>query len=316
MVSVAAILMDAGVRVIGGSPKRIEYLHDGHSVTAHIARYDALPRAIRRDAGPDERLLVVCASASDRARTAALARPHTDLVIAEPREVVLSGHTYQRAERPSAIRPSTAYGRAAVERVVALSTQPMRQADIAAAAGVTQQAVSKILARNGLTGDHLTAPERERVLDGWMEQYRPTVEQTYWYGLESPADQVRAVVDYARELTAHTQIGGEVAADLTRPWRVPTRGLVYADELIDLMPIGLVAAGADDATLVLQVSEDRTVARTARWWTNHAGPFGELGDVVDPVIALWDLSTGRDPGDGAVDELFAWIVTHGGGDPS
>ncbi|MFI8772642.1 hypothetical protein ACIGKQ_10830 [Gordonia sp. NPDC062954] len=313
MNSVASMLLDAGVRVLSGTTKHIEYLHQGQAVRADIDRYDRLPPTLKFG-DRHRRQLVVCDSASDRARAAALAEPCIDLVINEPREVILSGHTYQRVDRTHPQPRSRAFGSAAVERVIMLATQPMRQTDIADAAGITQQAVSKHLARTGAGPTPLSETEREQMLEGWLARYRPTLEETYWYGLDDTAVQVREVMSFTRELDVRAQIGGEIAADLMRPWRVPTRGVVYADELIDLTPLGLVPAGSDDATVTLRVSADHTVAATARWWSTHHGGLTDIGDVVDPVMALWDLTTGPDLGDDALEELRAWIQSRRSGD--
>jgi len=301
MISVAAVLTDAGARVLGGSPHQIEYAHDGRLVTAEIARFDVLPTRISQTPRRADRLLVVCSTASPHARRAALSRPATDVVIEHPREVVLSGRTYVGGQEPARVRRA-GFGQAAIERVLLLSSR-MRQADIAAAAGVSQQAVSKVSADWPAV---MTVEDRRARLERWLSRYRPTVEETWWYGLDPVGDQVRAVVAYAGgELEVDVAVGGEVAADAIRPWRVPTRGLVHSAEFIDLTPIGLVAAGPEDATLTLQVGDDPTVGTTARWWSTRGGLNSV---VVDPVMALWDLTRGRDIGDGAAEEMRDWIV--------
>lgn len=143
------------------------------------------------------------------------------------------------------------------------------------------------------------------MLASWIDGYRPSYEETYWYGLAPIVEQVERTVGSVRDLGVSGFAGGEVAADRLRPWRVPTEALVYCDELLDLTYDDLVPANADDATLTLRVSGDTTLSATARWWWNE---MGRSAFTVDPVNALWDLRTGRrDPGDGAIEELHDWI---------
>jgi hypothetical protein len=102
--------------------------------------------------------------------------------------------------------------------------------------------------------------------------------------------------------------GGEVAADALRPWRMPSHGLVYAQELIDLSVVDLVEATAAEATLIVRVPADPTIWTTAAWWCRvfegeHAGV-----PTVDPVLVLEDLTAGTDTGDGAPERLVDWTA--------
>lgn len=80
MLSVSAILVDAGVRVIGGNAHAVTYRDGSRPVTAEIRKYDEVPSSLpSSEIAP--RLLVACASASSRARAQALARGDVDLVV-------------------------------------------------------------------------------------------------------------------------------------------------------------------------------------------------------------------------------------------
>ncbi len=132
--------------------------------------------------------------------------------------------------------------------------------------------------------------------------------ETYWYGTEPVVEQARKAIALGSDVTVRLLAGGEVAADTLRPWRVPTAGLVYAEELIDLSVVGLVEATADEATLTVRVPADRTIWRTAAWWRDAAGLEPSSVPTVDPVVALEDLTAGPDLGDGAPERLADWIA--------
>ncbi|CPT91176.1 Uncharacterised protein [Mycobacteroides abscessus subsp. abscessus] len=132
--------------------------------------------------------------------------------------------------------------------------------------------------------------------------------ETYWYGMDPVVEQVRSATRLGAELTVPILAGGEVAADVLRPWQVPTRGLVYAKELVDLSEFGLVEATAEEATLTVRVPADPTVWTTAAWWRRVRDTQRSDIITVDPVIALQDLSGGADLGDGAPQHLSDWIV--------
>lgn len=145
---------------------------------------------------------------------------------------------------------------------------------------------------------HLTALSAVR--DDWIE--------TYWYSVDPVQDQVGRAIKIGDERGVWVLAGGEVAADVWRPWLMPTRGLVYAEELIDLSDYNLVEVAADDATLALRVPSDPTIWATAAWWRRVTR--GEHGDIatVDPVVVLEDLATGTAAGDGGRERLIDWIV--------
>jgi hypothetical protein len=313
--SLPARLADAGVPVLSGDAHSITYRVGGHAVSADlvVAKRVSSPASVldhlRRR--PGHRVLVICETITDEARSALLHDGAVDLSVADTGELVLSGRAYRT---PSAGRPRRAVGerrrrRHAAERVCVLTREHLRQRDIAAAVGVSQQAVSLMAEKAPLPDTPMTPAARRECLaalssvladDGLVE--------TYWYGVGPVVDQVRGAVGLGKELTVRTLAGGEVAADALRPWRVPTRGLVYAEELIDLSIFDLVEATADEATLTVRVPADPTVWTTATWW--HSVSEGEHAGIptVDPVVALEDLTAGTDLGDGATERLADWIA--------
>ena len=194
--------------------------------------------------------------------------------------------------------------RRAAERLCVLTRHRLRPLDIAAVVGMSPQVMSEIRVPpdTPMSGaerrKHLTALSAVR--DDWIE--------TYWYSVDPVQEQVGRAIKIGDERGVWVLAGGEVAADVWRPWLMPTRGLVYAEELIDLADCNLVEVAADDATLTLRVPSDPTIWATAAWWRRVTR--GEHGDIatVDPVVVLEDLATGTAAGDGGRERLIDWIV--------
>lgn len=313
--SLPARLADAGVPVVAGDAHSITYRAGGHAVTADflVAERVSSPASVldhlRRRSG--HRVLVVCDTITDEARSALLHDGAVDLSVGDTGELVLSGKVYRT---PALGHPPHAVNqrrrrRHAAERVCVLTREHLRQRDIAAAIGVSQQAVSLMAEKAPLPDTPMTKTARHEHLaalslvpadDGLVE--------TYWYGTAPVVQQVRDAITLGNELTVRTLAGGEVAADALRPWRVPNRGLVYAEELIDLSVVDLVEATADEVTLTLRVPADLTVWTTATWWSQVSEGDPVRIPTVDPVVALEDLTAGTDLGDGAPGHLADWIA--------
>ncbi|AKN18642.1 hypothetical protein B586_10450 [Mycobacterium haemophilum DSM 44634] len=190
-----------------------------------------------------------------------------------------------------------------------LTRDHLRQRDIAAAIAVSQQAVSKMAEKDPLPDTPMAeAARREFMMKLASVPADSGLVETYWYGMDPVVEQVRSATRLGAELTVPILAGGEVAADVLQPWRIPTRGLVYAKELVDLSEFGLVEATAEEATLTVRVPADPTVWTTASWWLRVSDTQRSDIITVDPVIALQDLSDGADLGDGAPQRLGDWIV--------
>ncbi len=313
--SVPARLLEAGVTIIAGDAADITYKVGDRHITADLAIFDHLSSAApvlqRIHRRPARRILVACQSIAEPARRALLAAPLVDLSVTGTGELVLSGTTYRPPDsvKPGATDTDTHRRRRAAERVCVLTREPLRQYDIAAAIGVTQQAVSKMAAKHPLPKTPMSAAERRDILAA-LASVRPDTGliETYWYGIDPAVDQARAAIALGRELTVPVLASGEVAADVLAPWRVPTSALLYATELIDLADLGLVASATAEATLTLRVPADTTISLTAKWWHDTTEVADTGLPTVDPVVVLEDLTAGGEVDDGAVTKLTDWIT--------
>ncbi len=136
-----------------------------------------------------------------------------DLITIEPASVVIGGlqrldpPADQSISVPNQHRGKPAWGRWAILRTLALAGEPLTQLELGEAAGISQPAVAKNLKHLGplvhRTPTGWSAADRNRVLDEWLAHYPgPRGATTYWYSLQSPADQARAAADYAEEMGA------------------------------------------------------------------------------------------------------------------
>lgn len=201
------------------------------------------------------------------------------------------------------------------------------QTQLAELAGVTQARVSQVLkelTRAGLAGPSdrrrgtYAATDPHRMLQHWLAGYPgPGGISTYWYGLEDPTQQARAVIALLHEQASTAESGppgpaavvsGDVAADQIAPWRRPQRAVVYARRGADLADIGLTPSG-EEATLELTVPQDPGVWSTpaSHQMATWLGPPGL--PLADPLQILWDVR--RAPGtdrDQAADHLLAVLT--------
>lgn len=313
--SVPARLAEAGIPVLTGDAHSITYRKGDRAVTAdlilakHVASPAVLARVHRRHG---RRVIVACESITQNARSALLAHADVDLSVASTGELVLSGTTYRA---PAAARPHRGAGerswrRRAAQRVYVLTRERLRQSDLVAALAVSQQAISKMVEKDPLPETPMPPDARRELLTKLASAPADDgIVETYWYGIDPVPDQVRNASRLAAELTIQVLVGGEVAADVLAPWRVPTRGLIYAEELIDLTDCGLVQATAEEATLTVRVPADPTVWTTAAWWNQVTDvPHRDI-ITTDPVVVLQDMSAGVDIGDGAAQRLADWIAS-------
>lgn len=176
------------------------------------------------------------------------------------------------------------------------------QHELAVLAGISQPRVSqalRALADEGLV-QRSQAGWMVSDLDGlvqwWIESYPgPGGISTFWFGLDTPAAQARAVVDLldptdSRVDTAPTSqlavvVSGDVAADILAPWRTPTRAVIYARTGLDLAGARLAPAGEAEATLELVVPRDPGVWPPVRTAEARRGGLS----LADPLQVLWDL---------------------------
>lgn len=301
------LLRRASVRVADGNLDNLRLiLPDRSTLTTalHTEAHSPSPARIAKavSAAGQDRVLYLL-SAPGRAVLAAAAAGQVDLVSVAPDRVTIRGTDYLPAPVGNAVAPRLAWGRWAVERVLVLAAEPMNQRDLARAAGITQQAASKILRSHPAvlqSSEGWRAESTGRLLDTWTREY-PGVDgvSTHWYHLDPVTQQARLAADVARQLEIVTLGTGDIAADEYAPWRLPSVATVYVGETIDLTVADFVPAEPGESTLVAQIPRDPTLWSVAKWYAAHAD--SGVDQLVDPVLALWDVmhSPGSDASDAA-----------------
>lgn len=307
------LLRRASIRVAGGDADTVELvLPDRTAVSVRLRIPPKSPdrgalRAAAQVGGPRNLYLVQTPSS---ALLAAARAGRVDLVATTTGEVLVQGRSYlpeegstddARAGSRVAVRRGR-WGHWAVERILLLAGSAMTQREIADAAGITQQAVSKIL--RGPAGRAAADGRSPRSvgsrLDRWVEEYPgPGGIAAGWYHLDPVTAQARAAAGLAAELGIDALFAADVAADSYAPWRLPLSAELYTEEAMDLAPAGFVPAGPADATLTVRVPGDRTVFPVARWYADSS-PAGVAG-LADPILVYWALthSDGPDADDAA-----------------
>lgn len=314
--SLPARLADAGVQVVAGDAHNITYRVNRRTTTAvlviadHVSSIASVLNRVRRS--PHDRVMIVCETITDQARAAALVPDSgIDLSVGATGELVLQGVEY--AAPSAGARPRSAaqrrQRRRAAERVCVLAQNRLRQRDIAAAVGVSQQAISQMVDKAPLPETPMDPGPRRELLAAFAQIPADSgFVQTYWYGIDPVIQQANAAIGLGSELAVRMLSSGEVAADVLQPWRVPTHALLYSPELIDLSVVDLVAATEQEATLTLRVPADQTVWETAAWWQLSCPTPQDRCPTVDPVVVLQDLIAGADLADGAPERLTDWIA--------
>lgn len=216
------------------------------------------------------------------------------LLLEDPVMLVVGGRSYAEVEAFKPRKKKSRGGRPAwvrwgVARVLILTDVPLRQPEVAAVLGTSQQAVS--LARRQLGSlvteidGGLWAPDKEKLLDHWVTVYPGPGGQAFgWYGLDSARQQVEQAVGVAKCLGVRALVGGDVAADVLAPWKMPARGLVYVEEPVDLDGEGFVPVALSEASLVTIVPRDATIWATV----GEEDSSGRL-PVSDQVMVYADL---------------------------
>ncbi|MET8651775.1 helix-turn-helix domain-containing protein [Nocardia aurea] len=300
---IVRLLRRAGVRVSGGDNQELVIAGPRGPVTLQVKvsqrRLTVSRLGISEPAAP--RTLYVAPSAAAGVEKAARAGV-VDLLTSDPPLVILDGEVLLGPAAAGRNLGRTAWGRWAVQRILAVAREPMTQTELATIVGVSQQAVSNALRRipeavHG--GDGWSAPTD--LLDTWLRAYPgPGGAVAAWYGLDDPASQADAALGLLSELALPSALSGDLAADMLSPWRIPSTVRLYVPEHVDFTPIGMSPAEASDATMVIVVPEDPTVFHVA----SRRGPrAGKL--LADPAIVLWDLlNTSTGP---AVEEAAATL---------
>lgn len=294
------LLREADVRIDGGSLDDLAMtLPDG---THRVARVKVMlrspsPSVLRSIDRRDHRLYIV-PTASSAIKDVAF-EGVMDLIVLNPPTVILDGEpllTSADAAIPiAAPRGPKPWGRLAAERILALSGEPVRQMEIATAAGMSQQATSKALKSLGKLvhyGQHdgWSARDREKLIEHWLETYPgPGGLPSYWYGLDPVPSQARQAITIAKELEAEPLLSGDMAADLIAPWRHPAKTHIYVRQAVDFTDAGFSPATPEEATMIATIPADKTL-----WGTAAVGRPRPL-PTADPLLVLWDLLRASGP---------------------
>lgn len=240
-----------------------------------------------------------------------------DILTAAPARLIHHGRSYghrtpEHPSPPATRRTHRAWIRWGVERHLLLSSEPTTQRAIAEALGTSQQAVSLAVHRLGrLVSSERTGVQvhdRSALLTTWLDDYSgPGGVEIGWYSLEPVVEQVRTAVGVARMLEVASLVGGDVAADVIAPWKLPVRGRVYVDGPVDLEGDGFVPAPLTEATLVTCIPQDPTLWRLVDLHPAATDRRGGL-PIADPLIVMWDLLDAADVDNPAAAEKIAEML--------
>lgn len=269
-------------------------------ITSKAARFAKAPSGAH-----DMRPLVagetITASMLERAR-----RGELDVLTERPLRLIVRGRMYSDdtvAELPYAPgrtprrhRGRPPWIRWATMRCLLLAQAPLRQSEIAAALGSSQQAVSIAVQQlTGLmkdTGSGVVASNKTVLLQQWTADYTGPGGQAFgWYSLDPVVEQTERAAEVATLYEVDPLIGGDVAADRLAPWKLPAAGRVYVKSPVDLAGDGFVPAPLDEATLVTCIPRDPTI-----WNLLGVGSrlTGDRPPLADAVIVYWDVLHGGD----------------------
>lgn len=218
--------------------------------------------------------------------------------------VALAGRVY-RTGLPTAATATSgkpgrpAWGRYAIMRLLALSPEPLRQADIARRIGVSEAAVSigikRLSGRLQSVTSAWRAVDRGALWDDFLTEYPgPRGLATYWLALDEPVTQL-ARAQRASQAAGEPfpLVSGDFAADYYAAWRRPTKLIAYVSRELPLQQHGFAPVRAADASLELRIPADPTIAAMAgRWETSGVDHDSDHlpHTLVDPLIAAWDMT--------------------------
>lgn len=314
VVDVAALLHDLGFTVGEGTGAGDWLLRspegDAHLVKLAPASERITAHLLRGTGSGAGRILFIGHSATLGVLSRAEAG-QVDILTEDPPRVVIEGRIFEAAatdalknERRTFARP--AWLRWGMERLLVLADEPMRQGEIAAHLGTSQQTISNAAKALGSLvtdeGHGLQAADKRALLDHFLDEYPGTGGQQFgWYALDSPVDQADQAAKAATLLDARPLLSGDVAADRLGPWKLPTHAKVYISSPVDLADDGFVPAPLDEASLVTCVPQDPTL------W--HLPPRDGDPALADPVLVCWDVLQGDDvDSDEAAEHLKDLIV--------
>lgn len=292
------LLREADVRITGGNLDALSLtLPDSRvrEVKVQLASTPPTPSKLRAILERETQTLIVMFRPTERLTETAL-QDKIDLVTIAPVSVIIGGvqrleprHKPEPAEKTRGRAP---WGRWALLRALALADGPQTQQELASAAGISQPAVNKHLKTlesfvdRDQRGWH--AHDVDAIVTWLLDNYPgPRGVTSYWYGLESTAEQAKTAAEYATELGASPLVSGDAAADYYAPWRLPDSAIVYLLEAVDFTDAGFAPASPEEATLITTVPEDFTL-----WATASLVHHSEVIPLADPLITLRDVMAG------------------------
>ena len=304
-----ALLVSAGADVSASADDTVEVTLDGHHARYHLRRSLRSPRLAEVSTADGPSLLQV-PHVSTRVADA-LARSGWSFVTTDGAALLRfpDGFTWatKAADKPEGVGAPPRWSRGMSRVVHALLASPHAtpptQTALAIRAGLTQARVSTIvrdLARTGLVSAQRGRPvvtDRDHLVDQWLTRRRFEPVVTYW----SAAGDLATALDTARtRLPSPVIVSGDVAADADTPHRRPERLLILSRSGSLVGPGMLPVLSADDANVVLNVTDDPVVAATA----HDAQWRGRTFLAADPLQVLWDLQSA--PGTDATQAADDW----------
>lgn len=304
------LLRQSGIRVVTADLDKMFLILPDHtrvSAQLHIATHSPGAERINADLSSTKgaNLLYIVRKPGMALRTAAIAG-RVEMIGTDPDRVIIGGEDRlpRRQKTPPHIPTARSpWGRWAVERALILSARPLTQLELAVISGVTQQSVSKIVRHNpaiSKTATGWTLNSVEQSLDDWVSNYPgPGGLAANWYHLDPVTTQAQLVTNIADELEIPALQSGDIAAQEYAPWRLPTFGVAYSSESIDLSVVEFTPATSDESTFKLQIPIDKSIWPVANWY--HAQKNDAVTTLADPILAMWDLvhSPGPDSSDAA-----------------
>jgi hypothetical protein len=142
------------------------------------------------------------------------------------------------------------------------AAEPITQVELGRHAGVSQPAVSQYLRSLRANGDASFEnpgwlPNRATLPRAYLEHYSSRfTDQSCW----SRIDSVSAQTDDILAMRGDVIASGDVAADLVRPWRVPTVAIIYGrlgDDAMDGLGFVPADTAATASVLIRPIPDDR-----------------------------------------------------------
>lgn len=278
-------------------------------------RHSPTPSEIKRDldkTDPPNGLFYVVHRAGSALTEAAASDPRIAYAAIEDGTVSFLGEIHSSTEPVLARNTShrrAPWARYGVIRILALSSNPLTQVEIARRTGVTQAAVSQtmkhLVDQVERTPEGWKAVDRGALWDYFIQTYPgPGGLVTYWLAIDDPTSQLARARHAAHKDTL--LVSGDLAADHYAPWRRPSRVVLYVSSMRSLEESGFAEVRANEASLEIRVAADPTIVPMAHYWdTSGIYPAdGTNNDRVDPLLTAWDMS--KTPGSDvaeAVDKL-------------